>query len=81
MHSVNLPFQCRKAYRLHNQTNQDNSFNVRFQIGNDRQSKRLLANLGIILLFHYYYYFIFFGIKTGIRDFLLDICSAYKSFV
>jgi hypothetical protein len=37
--------------------NQDNSFNFIFQIGNDRQSKRLLANLGRILLFHYYYSF------------------------
>ena len=43
-------------------SNQDNSFNFRFQIGNGRQSKRLLANLGRILLFHYL--FIFF-IKTG----------------
>ena len=79
MHSVHLPFQ---VYRLHDQKNQDNSFNFRFQIGNDRQSKTLLANLGRILLFHYYY--LFFFIKTGIRDFLLDIYShdsAYKSFV
>ena len=52
MHSVHLPFQCSKVYRLHDQNNQDNSFNFRFQIGNDRQSKRLLANLGRI-----YYYF------------------------
>ena len=29
--------------------------NFRFQIGNDRQSKRLLANLERILLFHYYH--------------------------
>ena len=50
--------------------------NFRFQIGNDRQSKRLLANLGRILFF-----FIFFLDKTGIRDFLLDIYFAYKSFV
>jgi hypothetical protein len=49
--------------------------NFRFQIGNDRQSKRLLANLGRI------FFFIFFWIKTGIRDFLLDIYFAYKSFV
>ena len=63
---------------LHDQKNQDNSFNFRFQIGNDRQSKRLLANLGRILLFHFFF---FFWIKTGIRDFLLDIYSAYKSFV
>ena len=52
--------------------------NFRFQIGNDRQSKRLhvLANLGRILFFSF-----FLGIKTGIRDFLLDIYFAYKSFV
>jgi hypothetical protein len=62
MHSVHLPFQCGKVYRLHDQKNQDNSFNFRFQIGNDQQSKRLLANLGIILLFHYYYFF--FGDKN-----------------
>jgi hypothetical protein len=61
--------------RLHDQKIQDNSFNFRFQFGNDRQSKRLLANLGRILLFHYF----FFSIKIGIRDFLLDIYSAYKS--
>ena len=57
MHSVHLPFQ---VYRLHDQKNQDNSFNFRFQIGNDRQSKTLLANLGRILLFHYYYLFFFY---------------------
>ena len=49
----------------------------RFQIGNDRQSKRLLANLGRILFFNF---ILFFFIKTGIRDFLLDIYFAYKSF-
>ena len=59
MHSVHLPFQCSKVYLLHEQENQDNSFNFRFQIGNDRQSKILLANLGRILLFHHYYYFFF----------------------
>jgi hypothetical protein len=58
--------------------NQDNSFNFRFQIGNDRQSKRLLANLGRILFFSL---LLFYWIKTGIQDFLLDIYSAYKSFV
>ena len=31
-----------KVYRLHDQKNQDNSFNLRFQIGNNRQSKSLL---------------------------------------
>jgi hypothetical protein len=33
MHSVHLPFQCSKVYRLHDQKIQDNSFNFRFQIG------------------------------------------------
>ena len=65
MHSVHLPFQCSKVYRLHDQKNQDNSFNFRFQIGNDRQSKRLLANLGRILLFHYYYFFFDKNRNTG----------------
>ena len=63
------------TYQLpYDQNNQDNSFNFRFQIGNGRQSKRLRAYLGRILLFHY----LFFWIKTRIRDFLLDIYSAYK---
>jgi hypothetical protein len=53
--SVKIPFQCSKVYRLHDQKNQDNSFNFRFQIGNDGQSKRLLVNLGRNLLFHYYF--------------------------
>ena len=63
MHSVHLPFQRSNVYRLHinyhmTKKNQDNSFNFRFQIGNDRQSKRLLANLGRNLLFHYYFFFL-----------------------
>jgi hypothetical protein len=70
--SVSFTYQL--PYDLNNQ---DNSFNLRFQIGNGRQSKRLLSNLGRILLFHYFFFFI----KTGIRDFLLDIYSAYESFV
>jgi hypothetical protein len=65
---------------LHDQKYQDNSFNFRFQIGNDRQSKRLLANLGRIL-FSLLLLLFFFFIKTGIQDFLLDIYSAYKSFI
>jgi hypothetical protein len=82
MHSVHLPFQYSKVYRLRikyhmTNKNQDNYSNFRFQIGNGRQSKRLLANLGRILLFHFFFFFI----KIGIQDFLLDIYSAYKSFV
>ena len=50
---------------LHDQKNQDNSFNFRFQIGNDRQSKRLLVKLGRILLFHYYYFFFDKNRNTG----------------
>ena len=60
MHSVHLTFQCSKVYRLHDQKYQDNSFSFKFQIGNDRQSKRLHANLGRILLFHYFFYFFFY---------------------
>jgi hypothetical protein len=52
---------------------QDNSFNFRFQIGNGRQSKRLLANLGRILIFHY----LFFFNKNRNTGF----SSAYKRFV
>jgi 5-carboxymethyl-2-hydroxymuconate isomerase len=70
MHSVHLPFQCSKVYRLHDQKNQDNSFNFRFQIGNDRQSKSLLTNWGE---FFFFIIITFFFIKTGIRYFLLDI--------
>ena len=56
MHSVHLPFQCSKVYRLRDQKIQDKSFNFRFQIGNDRQSKRLLANLGRIFFFIIIYF-------------------------
>jgi len=65
MHSVHLPFQCSKVYRLHINyhmtkkiKNQDNSFNFRFQIGNGRQSKRLLANLGEFFFFIIYLFFL-----------------------
>ena len=60
------------VYHLHDQKIRIILINFRFSIGNDRQSKRLhvLANLGRIL------FFIFFWIKTGIRDFLLDIYFA-----
>ena len=56
MHSVHLPFQCSKVYRLHDQKNQDNSFNFRFQIGNDRQSKTTCkleenSSFSLILIF------------------------------
>jgi hypothetical protein len=57
---------------------QDNSFNIRFQ--NWERStieKTILDNMGWILLFLY----LFFLITTRIRDFLLDIDSAYKKFV
>jgi hypothetical protein len=66
------------VHRLHDQKIRIILINFRFQIGNDRQSKRLhvLANLGRIIFFHF-----FFGIKTGVQDFLLDIYFAYKSFV
>ena len=63
MHSVHLPFQCSKVYRLHinyhmtNKKNQDNSFNFRFQIGNGRQSKRILANLGEFFFFIINFFF------------------------
>jgi hypothetical protein len=62
MHSVHLPFTYQLPY---DKTNQDNSFNFRFQIGNGRQSKRLLANLGRILLFHYLFFFFYKNRNTG----------------
>ena len=53
------------TYQLpYDKTNQDNSFYFRFQIGNIRQSKRLLANLWRILLFHYYS-FLYKNSNTG----------------
>jgi fructosamine-3-kinase len=65
MHSVHLPFQCSKVYRLHDQKkNHDNSFNFRFQIGNDRQSKRLLANWG-----EFFFFIIFFLDKNRNKGF------------
>ena len=50
--------------------------NFRFQIGNDRQSKRLLANLGRILFF-----ILFFLDKNRNTGFSSRIYFAYKSFV
>ena len=52
--------------------------NFRFQIGNDRQSKRLhvLANLGRILFFHF-----FFLDKNRNTGYSSRIYFAYKSFV
>ena len=51
--------------------------NFRFQIGNDRQSKDYMY----LQTWGEFFFFIFLGIKTGIRDFLLDIYFAYKSCV
>jgi hypothetical protein len=54
MHSVHLPFQRSKVYistTICQKKNQDNCFNFRFQIGNGRQSKRLLANFKKFLFF------------------------------
>ena len=73
MHSVHLPFNAAKCIVY--MTKQIRIILLIL----DRQSKSLLANLGRILLFH-------FGGgggggETVIRDFLLDIYSAYKSFV
>ena len=60
-------------YRLHDQTNQDNSFNFRSTI--EKPTCKLGENSS----------FSFWGGggggETVIRDFLLDIYSAYKSFV
>ena len=48
-----------------------------FKIGNGRQSKDYLTTWGEIFFSFTYFFFI----KTRIRDFLLDIHSAYRSFV
>ena len=85
MCSVHLPFQCSKVNRLYQLVLPYMTHTkIRivllisdFKIGNDWQSKRLLDNMWWILLFLY----LFFLITTRIQDFLLDIDSAYKSFV
>ena len=48
--------------------------NFRFQIGNDRQSKRLLANLGRILFF----IFFFFGLKQEYGIFFKNLLRLQK---
>jgi hypothetical protein len=51
MHSVHLHFQCSKVYHLHDRKNQDNSFNFRFQIGNDRQVRTIFTLKIIVSIF------------------------------
>jgi hypothetical protein len=86
MYSVHLPFQCSKVNRLYHQhvtTIWPKQIRIillilDFKIGNGVQSKRLyLTTWGEFFVSFTY----FFLITTRIRDFLLDIDSAYKSFV
>jgi hypothetical protein len=85
MFSVHLPFQCSKVNRLYQHVTTIWPKKIRiillifdFKIGNGRQLKRLyLITWGEFFFFFTY----FFLITTRIRDFLLDIDSAYKSFV
>ena len=51
MHSVHLPFQCSKVYRLHDQTNQDNSFNFRSTI--EKPTCKLGENSSFSLFFFF----------------------------
>ena len=53
MHSVHLPFQCSSVSFTWPKKIRIILINFRFQIGNDGQSKRLLANLGRILFFSF----------------------------
>ena len=88
MHSVHLPFQSNKVYRLHmiltrnyvpyNQQIRIILLNLDFKIGNGRQSERLYLTTWGEFFFSFTYFFL---ITTRIRDFLLDIDSAYNSFV
>ena len=50
-----------------------------FKLGTIDNQKDYLQTWGEFFFFSFYYFFLL--IKTGIRDFLLDIYSAYKSFV
>ena len=87
MYSVHTPFQCSKvnqsfvSTRNYHMTKkyQDNSFNFKFQNWErGRQSKRLFLTTWGEFFFSFTYFFL---ITARIRDFLLDIDSAYKSFV
>ena len=71
MHSVHLPFQCRKVYRLHDQKIRIILLILDFKLERSTIEKTT-CKLGENSSFS-----LFFLIKTGnIRDFLLDIYSA-----
>jgi hypothetical protein len=61
MHSVHLPFQCSKVYRLHDQNNQENSLILDFKLGTIDNRKDYLQTWGEFIII----------LKTGIRDSLL----------
>jgi hypothetical protein len=73
MNSVHLPFQCSKVYRLHINYHMTKKIRIillilDFKLGT---VDKLGENSSFALFF--------WGIKTGIQDFLLNIYSAYKS--
>ena len=79
MHSVHLPFQCSKVYRFYmTKKIRIILLILDFKLGMIDNRKDYLQTWGE---FFFFIFFFFFWIKTGIRDFLLDIYSAYKSFV
>jgi hypothetical protein len=55
MHSVHLPFQCSKVYRLHDQKNQDNSLNFIFQSTIEKTTCKLGENSSFSLLSLFFY--------------------------
>jgi hypothetical protein len=85
MYSIHLPFQCSNVNRLYQHVLPYDKKKFRiillildFKIGNGRQSKRLYLTTWGEFFFSFTYFFL---ITTRIRDFLLDIDSAYKKFV
>ena len=82
MHSVHLPFQCSKVYRIHITYHMTKQIRIillilDFKLGTFDNRKDYLQTWGEF----FFFIIILFYIKTGIRDFLLSIYSAYKSFV
>ena len=78
MHSVHLPFQCWKCIvYMTKKKIRIILWILDFKLGTVNNRKDYLQ----IWTEFFFVIINFFLIKTGIRDFLLDIYSAYKSFV